>query len=105
MKGNDRADYGIELIKKLSKELTKEYGKGFDRSNLYRFLNFYKNFPQIVDALSRQSGMLLSWTHYRTLLQVFDKQARDWYEKEAFEQTGVQEHYKEILIPNIIIDF
>ena len=86
LKGNDRADYGIEVIKKLSKELTKEYGKGFDRSNLYRFLSFYKNFPQIVDALSRQSGMLLSWTHYRTLLQVFDKQARDWYEKEAFDQ-------------------
>lgn len=87
LKGNNRADYGIEVIKKLSKELTKEYGKGFDRSNLYRFLSFYKNFPQIVDSLSRQSGMLLSWTHYRTLLQVFDKKARDWYEKEAFEQT------------------
>ena len=87
LKGNNRADYGIEVIKKLSKDLTKQYGKGFDRSNLYRFLSFYKNFPQIVDALSRQSGMLLSWTHYRTLLQVFDKQARDWYEKEAFEQT------------------
>lgn len=87
LKGNNRADYGIEVIKKLSKELTKQYGKGFDRSNLYRFLSFYKNFSQIVDALSRQSGMLLSWTHYRTLLQVFDKQARDWYEKEAFEQT------------------
>ena len=77
LKGNNRADYGIEVIKKLSKDLTKQYGKGFDRSNLYRFLSFYKNFPQIVDALSRQSGMLLSWTHYRTLLQVFDKQARD----------------------------
>ena len=87
LKGNNRADYGIEVIKKLSKELTKQYGKGFDRSNLYRFLSFYKNFSQIVDALSRQSGMLLSWIHYRTLLQVFDKQARDWYEKEAFEQT------------------
>ena len=86
LKGKDRAGYGIEVIKKLSKELTKEYGKGFDRSNLYRFLSFYKNFPQIVDALSRQSGILLSWTHYRTLLQVFDKQARDWYEKEAFDQ-------------------
>ena len=86
LKGKDRAGYGIEVIKKLSKELTKEYGKGFDRSNLYRFLSFYKNFPQIVDALSRQSGMLLSWTHYRILLQVFDKQARDWYEKEAFDQ-------------------
>ena len=87
LKGNDRADYGLEIIKKLSKELTKKYGKGFDRSNLYRFLSFYKNFPQIVDALSRQSGNLLSWTHYRTLLQVFDKKARDWYEKEALEQT------------------
>ena len=87
LKGNDRADYGLEIIKKLSKELTKQYGKGFDRSNLYRFLSFYKNFPQIVDALSRQSGNLLSWTHYRTLLQVFDKNAREWYEKEALEQT------------------
>ena len=87
LKGNDRADYGLEIVKKLSKELTKQYGKGFDRSNLYRFLSFYKNFPQIVDALSRQSGNLLSWTHYRTLLQVFDKKARDWYAKEALEQT------------------
>lgn len=87
LKGNDRADYGLEIVKKLSKELTKQYGKGFDRSNLYRFLSFYKNFPLIVDALSRQSGNLLSWTHYRTLLQVFDKKARDWYEKEALEQT------------------
>ena len=87
LKGNDRADYGLEIVKKLSKELTRQYGKGFDRSNLYRFLSFYKNFPQIVDALSRQSGNLLSLTHYRTLLQVFDKKARDWYEKEALEQT------------------
>lgn len=87
LKGNDRADYGVEIIKKLSGELTKEYGKGFDRSNLYRFLSFYKKFPQIVDSLSRQSRILLSWTHYRTLLQIEDKKAREWYEKEAVEQT------------------
>lgn len=87
LKGNERADYGLEIINKLSKALTKKYGKGFDRSNLYRFLNFYKSFPKIVDAVSRQSGMLLSWTHYRILLQVLDKKARDWYEKEALEQT------------------
>ena len=87
LKGKNRADYGIQIINKLSKELTKAYGKGFDRSNLYRFLSFYKNFPQIVDASSRQSRMLLSWTHYRILLQVMDKQARDWYEKEAVGQT------------------
>ena len=87
LKGEDRADYGTEVIKKLSKELTKEYGKGFDRSNLYYFLKFYKNFPGIVDAVSRQSRALLSWSHYRTLLQVLDKEAREWYEKEALEQT------------------
>ena len=87
LKGNDRADYGLEIIKKLSKELTKQYGKGYDSRNLYYFLNFYKLFPNILNALSSKSNTILSWTHYRTLLQVFDKKARDWYEKEALEQT------------------
>lgn len=87
LKGNDRADYGLEIIKKLSKELTKQYGKGFDARNLYYFLSFYKSFPNILNALSSKSKILLSWTHYRTLLQVFDKKARAWYEKEALEQT------------------
>ncbi len=87
LKGNDRAGYGLEIIKKLSKELTKQYGKGYDSRNLYYFLNFYKLFPNILNALSSKSNTMLSWTHYRTLLQVFDKKARDWYEKEALEQT------------------
>ena len=30
----------------------------------------------------RQS--FLSWTHYLVLLQVFSKEARDWYEKEYY---------------------
>lgn len=87
LKGNGRADYGLEIIKKLSKELTKQYGKGYDSRNLYYFLNFYKLFPNILNALSSKSNTMLSWTHYRTLLQVFDKKARDWYAKEALEQT------------------
>lgn len=87
LKGNDRADYGLAIIKKLSKELTKQYGKGYDSRNLYYFLNFYKLFPNILNALSSKSNTMLSWTHYRTLLQVFDKKARDWYAKEALEQT------------------
>lgn len=35
----------------------------------------------------RLSMNLLSWSHYAALLQVKDKAARDWYEKEAAEQT------------------
>ncbi|RHF75870.1 DUF1016 family protein [Dorea formicigenerans] len=85
--GDERSEYGLEVIKKISKELTQRYGKGYDRSNLYHCLKFYKTFPEIVDTACRQSGVLLSWSHYRTLLQVKDPEARDWYEKEAAEQT------------------
>ena len=86
LKGEGRADYGVEVIKKLSKRLTDEYGKGFDNRNLYYFLKFYNTFPNILNSVSSKSITLLSWTHYRILLQVFDKKARDWYEKEAAEQ-------------------
>ena len=85
--GEERSEYGLQVIKKLSKELTNLYGKGYDRGTLYRCLKFYKLFPEIVAPLRQQSGILLSWTHYRTLLQVEDEKARNWYEKEAFAQT------------------
>ena len=87
MQGEERAEYGSELIKNLSKKLTQSYGKGFDYSSLYKFVRFYKEFPEILDSVRPKSLPLLSWTHYRILLQVNDKEARDWYEKEAIEQT------------------
>lgn len=87
LQGNERAEYGTELIKKLSKELTQNYGKGFDYSSLYKFVRFYKEFPEILDSVNPKSLSMLSWTHYRVLLRVEDKKARDWYEKEAAEQT------------------
>lgn len=87
LKGKDKADYGVEVIKKLSKELTKEYGKGFDSRNLYYFLRFYKMFPQILNTVCSKFDILLSWSHYKILLRVEDTKARQWYEKEAFEQT------------------
>jgi len=89
LKGNGRAEYGLEIIKKLSKELTGEYGKGFTKTNLYTFYQFYKTFPEIFHSVSGKSDALLTWTHYRTLLQVKDDKARAWYEKEAIEQTSV----------------
>lgn len=85
--GEERSEYGLQVIKKLSKELTTLYGKGYDRGTLYRCLRFYKMYPEIVASVGQQSNILLSWTHYRILLQVEDEKARKWYEKEAFEQT------------------
>lgn len=87
IEGEERAEYGAKVIKKLSKELTEQYGKGYDRSNLYHCRRFYKAFPGIVDTVCRQSYIRLSWSHYRLLLQVHDEKARAWYEREAYEQT------------------
>lgn len=83
----DRAEYGAEVIKRLSKELTIKYGKGFTKTNLYSFYRFYKCFPEIFHTACGKSDVYLSWSHYRTLLQVHDEAARKWYEKEAYEQT------------------
>ncbi len=85
--GEDRAEYGTEVIKKLSKELTKKYGKGYTKTNLYNFYKFYKYFPEIFHSASGKFAFKLAWTHYRILLQVHDEAARKWYEKEAYEQT------------------
>ena len=67
------------------------------RRTIYKFLQFYKTFPEIVPTLSAQSegtgivptlsAQFLSWSHYERLLQVDDKDAREWYAKEAYEQT------------------
>lgn len=99
--GSDRAAYGDNTIISLSKRLGNNYGKGFDRASLYRYLNFYQMYPEIVATVQRQSQKdnngtivaavrqqsgLLSWSHYRILLQVEDIKARKWYEKEASNQ-------------------
>lgn len=85
LQGENRAEYGKEVIKQLAKHLTNLYGKGFTKTNLYQFLQFYKFFPEIFHAVSGKSS-ILTWTHYRTLLRVTDKNARDWYLQEAINE-------------------
>ena len=75
---SDRAEYGKQLITDLSKRLTKEYGKGFSRSNLQNMRNFFLSYP-ICQTLSGK----LSWSHYCELLSISDEQKRSFYEKET----------------------
>ena len=79
--GKERAEYGKALIDTLASELTKEYGKSYNKRNLQYFRNFYLAFPdeQIVNACVHN----LNWTHFRSLLRVQDEDARIWYMKEA----------------------
>lgn len=86
LNGENRAEYGAEVMKKLSKELQKEYGKGYTKSNLYNFYLFYKMYPNIFHSLSGKLN-LLSWTHYRVLLQVKNEVVRNWYEQEAYNES------------------
>jgi len=81
-----RAEYGLEVIKKLSKELTSIYGKGFTKSSLYSFYAFFNEYPNIFQTVSGKSS-LLSWSHYVVLLQVKDPVARQWYENESYNET------------------
>jgi predicted nuclease of restriction endonuclease-like (RecB) superfamily len=78
--GQARADYGKHLIAELAKRLTTEFGKGFDKRNLFYMKQFYLSYP-IVNALRSQ----LTWTHYRQLLKVPNPQARVFYEDEAIK--------------------
>ncbi len=86
LKGEERAEYGKQVIGVLAARLTEEYGKGFDAPSLYKFVEFYRAFP-ILDSLTLKSGGVLSWTHYVKLLQVKNAEARDWYKEEAGAET------------------
>ena len=66
-KGNERAEYGSALLKELSKELTKEYGRGFSRSNLQSMRMLFLNYKK-CQTLSGK----LSWSHYLLLLAISD---------------------------------
>ena len=77
-KRQEKADYGSELLDKITADLKKRYGKGFSRSNVFNFRRLYLAYPKIQTV----SG-LLSWSHIVALLGVSDDLARSFYEKEC----------------------
>lgn len=52
-KGKEQANYGDQLLEKLAKDLTLEFGRGFSRSNLFQIRKFYITFP-IIQTVSGQ---------------------------------------------------
>lgn len=73
-----RADYGKQTLRQLSKELTKEFGKGFSVSNIQFMRRFYQNYQ-----IQQTASVKLSWSHYCELLSISDLDKRSFYEKEA----------------------
>jgi len=101
-----RAEYGEQIIKLLAKELTKRFGVGFTKTNIYNYVRFYQYWPEFFHTVSGKSEIApavsvfsegtdlynsfkpthmlrLSWSHYRIILQEQNDDARTWYENEA----------------------
>ena len=86
-KGNERAEYGAELLNNLSHDLTIAYGKGFSRSNIVYMRKFYLYFPQ-----SETLSPVLSWSHYFEILKAEDQLEINFYANQcARENWSVRE--------------
>lgn len=93
--GKERAAYGEELLKELSKRLTSRFGKGFSVGNLKRFRQFYQVFsvdkigPTVLSqsphdlATNIDRKFTLSWSHYLVLMRIDNVNERHFYEIEA----------------------
>lgn len=88
--GKERAEYGKQLLKELSKVLTKEFNRGFSVQNLERMRQFYlvyKNSSTLL-RISSKGQMVsdefnLSWSHYLKLMRIDDENERKFYEIET----------------------
>lgn len=110
--GENRAEYGKELLKDLSLHLTERFGRGFSVENLDRMRFFYKTYSeqnsstvstelqntekQIVEKKQTLSDLFkisqtppvnfnLSWSHYLKLMRIKDQNERKFYEIESFK--------------------
>ncbi|KAB7889978.1 PDDEXK nuclease domain-containing protein [Poseidonibacter ostreae] len=80
--GEKRAQYGKALIQNLSKELIKDFGKGFSEQNLKNMRQFYLVYEKRQTA---SSEFKLSWSHYIFLTRIENIDERNFYEIEALE--------------------
>lgn len=79
--GAQRAEYGKAQLQQLSEQLTTDFGKGFDITNLRNMRRFYQTFP-IRETVSLE----LSWSHYNVLARIESATSRTWYQQEAVQQ-------------------
>lgn len=76
--GNQRAEYGKQIVSQVATQLQKEYGKkGFEERTIRRMIQFAQMFPdfQIVSPLVTK----LSWTHFLIVMPLKDELQREFY--------------------------
>ena len=89
-KGNRKAKYGSYLIKRLSQELSDEYGTGFSVANIRNCRQLYLTFPKESYGYSMIGK--IHWSHLRTIMRLEDEEERNFYLNEvANEYWSVKE--------------
>jgi predicted nuclease of restriction endonuclease-like (RecB) superfamily len=78
--GREKADYGSELLDKISKDLKIKYGKGFSRRNVLDMRRFY-----LVFKIWQTVSAKLTWSHYTLLLSLSNELERNFYEKQCIQ--------------------
>ncbi|WP_309713396.1 PDDEXK nuclease domain-containing protein [Armatimonas sp.] len=74
---NERAEYGKQIVATVSRQLTQEFGSGFNHRSVLHMIRFSESLPdrEIVSTLSR----LLSWSHFMEVIYLDDPLKRDFY--------------------------
>lgn len=74
---NKRTEYGKEVLKKIGKSLTIEYGNGFSEGNLSRMVKFHSFFADenILVTLSQK----FTWSHFVEFIRIEDDLKREFY--------------------------
>ena len=79
--GSERAEYGSDLLARLSKDLKIRYSKGFGRRNVLDMRRFYLAYQKWQAVPAK-----LSWTHFVALLSISDDTARTFYENQSIHE-------------------
>ncbi len=80
--GNERAEYGSELLAKISKDLTTHFGKGFSRRNVLDMRRFYLTHDKWQTVSAK-----LSWSHYIELMSITKDDIRKFYEQKSIHES------------------
>lgn len=101
-KGKIRAEYGSNLLKQLSNDLTKKYERGFSVDNLENMRRFYLLFPK-----SEPAARKLSWTHHCLIMRIENPNARGFYliesEKENWSKRELQRQINSLLYERLCL--
>ena len=93
--GNQRADYGKQIVSRLATQLTAKYGRSFEQRNLRRMMQFAEQFSDF--EIVSPSATQLSWSHFVEILPLKTQDAKIFYLNEAVRGLIGRDELRELI--------